>query len=170
MGLPPDSQALPCRIRYVAREHWHVTWAFLGQTNTEIIPELEHYMTQVASRYKPIQALVQPPIWWPSASRAQALACALRPVEALCQLAESLQIALEPLALQTQLKTTKVFIPHLTLARLKPNSRKERLNLSGIALPSFPPLPWLLDHLGLYQSVLTEQEPEYTCLYKTPLG
>jgi 2'-5' RNA ligase len=162
------AEYLPCRIKPVPPEQWHLTWTFLGQTDPAIIPEIQERMTRVSEKHPPIPAYIDPPGWWPQASRAQVLACRVSPRQALVHLASELQEALTPLAKHTQMRVGKAFEPHLTIARLKPASR-QRVNLSQLILPEMPPQPWHLDHLSLNQSTLTGEGPVYHCLFRQKL-
>jgi 2'-5' RNA ligase len=175
-GSPePLTQCIPrpdtnhYKIKQISPEQWHLTWAFLGQTQQEAIPALQESIIQVAQAQSAISGMIQPPVWWPHPKKATAIACPIQPVEPFIKLASDLHATLTPLTRYTQLKASKAFTPHLTIARLKPCIRHQKLNLSAIDLTSIAPQPWYLNELSLIQSVLTEHGPEYTCLFRQQL-
>nr|BFE84021.1 hypothetical protein GCM10020093_066220 [Planobispora longispora] len=52
-ALGPHRAAWP-RLRWIDRENWHLTLAFLGEVPEEVLPGLEVRLGRAASRYAPM--------------------------------------------------------------------------------------------------------------------
>ncbi|HEY9746774.1 MAG TPA: RNA 2',3'-cyclic phosphodiesterase [Oculatellaceae cyanobacterium] len=168
LALESWGEELPFRIKIVPDEQLHLTWCFLGHCHPAIIPKVTQILADATQVHAPIEATVQPPIWWPQASRATGIACPVEPVASFQALAKYLQNLLMPLANVSNQKNAPNFRPHITLARLKAFQRG-RMNLKSFPLSGGVEQPWSVDHISLYQSQLTDEGPIYSRLYTKAL-
>lgn len=172
IALAPDAESretlanlpVPDAVRRVAYDDLHLTLAFLGAIQAPQGHALNDALHVLA---EPLPALdFQGLALWPSAHHPRVLVAryALAPV--LQDMLKGLHRVLRELDLPVE---ARPFQPHVTLARLRPDSpplAAESLQLME-SLHGVPPLH--LDTVGLYASLPVENGPRYRALASVPL-
>lgn len=170
-------------IRWLPASNWHLTWAFLGETSTALIPAIQQGLSETLATQSSLMLSWQQLSWWPSQNRPQVLVCQLQATpetqalaQALWQVVCQAQSALhegKPCPTQApkskKLKHHQSFKPHLTIARLK-----GRGPTHWIPLPELPPLPtglpdWRINAITLFSSKLDSSGAIHTPLYTVTL-
>jgi len=142
-------------LRWVHQELWHVTLAFLGNVDEEILPDLNDRLERAAARHPARQVAFAGAGAFPSAGRASVFWVGMRAAAAdererpvLGRLARSVAAGAERAGVAPDRKR---FHPHLTLARCR-----ERTDLSRLvaALETFAGRSWEADTVHLMRSHL----------------
>jgi|GEM_PF-321636 len=179
------SASLPNTLRWIPPEHWHLTWAFLGDTPADKIPALQENLNQILTDQSVITTAWEQLSWWPSSSRPQILVGQLTPTPELITTAQAIQEAMNRLLPTTSEKNrkSKSFKPHITLARAKTSRNRNRR--SSVPIPeqqSFkykaPLLPappaefpdWQIEGITLFRSELHSAGAVHTALYTVPFN
>lgn len=151
------------KASWVKPENWHMTWHFIGDTPSGILPEIEERVS-VALAGAPGTGITMGKIdFWPNA----------RQPRLMVWLGESGNRVVADVVSRIrgcfpESAEDRPFKPHITLARLKPvrgecgSGNPGRLQLPPSLCP--PPCQWTLRRIGLYQSTLTPQGAIYHCL------
>lgn len=172
-------------LRWIPPEHWHLTWAFLGDTPADQIPALQENLNRILTNQRSITTAWEQLSWWPSPSRPQILVGQLTPTPELITTAQAIRDAMSQLLPTTSEKNkkSKSFKPHITLARAK--TFRNRNKRSSIHMPeqqSFrlkaPLLPappaefpdWQIEGITLFRSELHSAGAVHTALYTVPFN
>ncbi|WP_248960749.1 RNA 2',3'-cyclic phosphodiesterase [Sphaerisporangium perillae] len=150
-AVEPHRDGWP-ELRWVAPQLWHVTMAFLGEVDEDVLPALEVRLARAASRYPAMTLSFGPAGAFSSAARAKVVWLGLRGGgSGLARLAASLAAgARRAGAVHSD---TKPFHPHLTLARARSRTGLDARPLVE-ALGSFSGTPWRADAVHLMRSHL----------------
>jgi RNA 2',3'-cyclic 3'-phosphodiesterase len=171
--------AAPAALRGVLRElaemgravkssdpdHLHVTLKFLGETHSELVPEISSILTDAGCRCGRCTLTLVGLGAFPHAQRPNVIWAGLEGAQGLQSLAAELESALEPRGFP---KENRPFVPHLTLARIKakpPQSLRELLARTektrfGTAT---------IESVEFFRSDLGPDGPKYTVLATAPL-
>ncbi len=158
-------------VRWVNTESMHLTLWFLGETATELLPQLGAALRQATigqvafalslSHAGAFPNLRRPNVVWVGVGGA---------IPVLQQINERLGTALEPLGFT---RDPRPFHPHLTLGRVKREAEpasQERLGTAIRQLPPFDDLLWQVERIVLFQSDLRPEGAVYTALDDARLG
>ena len=124
--LSPDA-------RWVRREGMHVTLKFIGHAvqtgDTEKLDAVRTALAGVRSD-RPVEMRFRGVGFFPNASRPRVIWCGVQASENLAPLAADIDKVLEPLGIS---KEDRAYVPHLTLARFKPerSGKRGRSNRGG---------------------------------------
>ncbi len=156
-------------IRWEPRSKWHITLRFLGDVEAAEVPELCAAIDEVCRGRSGFSAKVANVGAFPSLKRPRVLWAGIETEgEYLEDLHKSLRTATDRFANKPD---EKRFRPHLTLARMKTESRR---TLSQIA-PAVHPFSdldfgsWNVDGVELWRSLLKPGGSQYELLNRTPL-
>ncbi|MEZ0371504.1 MAG: RNA 2',3'-cyclic phosphodiesterase [Candidatus Sericytochromatia bacterium] len=142
------------RVRWSRTENLHLTLNFLGDTSSELIPELLLLLEEVAARTPVLDLTLHSLDAFPKLRQAHVLVWRMAENEALNELYTTLSNGMAVLGI---LPEPRPYRPHLTLARIKPPQPLAEL-------PKPTPLSFESTHVVLFQSVLRPEGPEYTAL------
>lgn len=145
--------------RFVPRENYHLTIAFLGDVSERDLAEAMTVLDEAASRFDPVEL---PPDGLGKFGRANdaTLWLGFTQDPALMELAAFVRAELDDASVSFD---AKPFLPHLTIAR--------RAALDHGMLPALPfPAPAQTDELTLFKSTLTGDGAIYEPIYTVRLG
>lgn len=115
-AIGPWREAYP-RARWVPRENWHVTLAFLGSTYPRLIPWVQRQLADVAARTPPFETCLGGLGAFPSVGRARVLWAGLDDEDG--EIAK-LAVAVRDSLAREFPPETRPFSAHLTVARSDP--------------------------------------------------
>jgi 2'-5' RNA ligase len=146
-------------LRPVAPAALHVTLLFLGDRDAAEVEGLLAATRVVPAAAPPFLVGLGALRLLPSTRRPRVLAAELDSGGALEALAAAARTAASAVGIDVD---PRPFLPHLTLARLRPGSA------SLEAVP--PPGPLAFGHVGLYESLLAASGARYRALWRAPLA
>lgn len=145
-------------LRAVAPATLHVTLRFLGEREAADVEALLAAAGELPAAAPPFQARCGALRLLPSTRRPRVLAAELDSDGALEALAAAARAVASAVGIEPD---PRPFLPHLTLARLRPGPA------SLEAVP--PPGPLAFGHVGLYESRLAASGARYRALWRAPL-
>ncbi len=146
------------RIRWVAPEHWHLTWLFMGNVLSQSLPDIEQRLQTALQNFSPVHAALASPQAWPNARKSRTLVWPVEPSLEIAAMAQTLRQTLP------EFRAEQAFKPHVTIARLK---EPQGIRPGAFALPpdvAEPPGRWRIEEIALVQSTLTPEGPIYETL------
>ncbi len=149
-------------VRWVKESNIHLTIKFLGDIPSSQVKDVSSAVKQLCSDLEPFTLELDRPGVFPDLRRPRVLWIGLKgPADSLAGVQNLVE---ETLFLQGFPKEKRLFIPHITVGRIKgrPPSSKSLARFLKTDLPSSKSA---IDRLCLYKSVLTPSGPVYT-----PLG
>ncbi|MCA1834609.1 MAG: RNA 2',3'-cyclic phosphodiesterase [Actinomycetota bacterium] len=150
----------PAGVRWVPRENLHLTMKFLGWVADERLSDIAGAVADAVDQMVDFSVRLGEAGAFPSARRARVLWLGLLdPAGGLVALARSLEDAFVLLGFAAEVRT---FVPHLTIARLKPPSPVS----VEVAVP--PTDPFVVDRVTLFESKLGRPAPTYIPLSTFP--
>lgn len=155
---------LPWRIKWIPPTQWHLTWLFLGNVQTEKIASVQTSLNSALTSIAPVEVTLRDVTIWPSARKARLIVCGLDADSRLLQISDAIRQALP------EYPADKPFVPHITLARLKPDISGLKPRPADWSLPPFSHAIWPLGDVVLYSSQLTAAGPVYEALESISLG
>jgi RNA 2',3'-cyclic 3'-phosphodiesterase len=154
-------------IAWTKREHLHVTLRFFGNVSVENLMLIKEVVSLLTSTIVPMSLTFEDLVFFPNRRQARIAALQLK-AEGLEKL---VTVARDGLRNIGQPPENRPFIPHVTLARLKPMSGMERLKMKNLwPESSRPELPiWPVTEITLIQSQLSPGGSIYTPIGIFPL-
>lgn len=159
--IPPDNtavlSALCARLQtqrgwhWVDERNWHITLAFLGETEGKYVSALSELGERVAANHECSTLMLDSLQWWPTPSRPRLLAAVAENAGALPPLRKELGSGLRDLGINFDGKPLR---PHVTLMRLE-----RGVEIFDLSLPPCR-VHIDVDTLALYRS---ERERGETC-------
>ena len=153
-------------VKPVAAHNLHITLKFLGDTDPEIVPEIEAIVNQAASSETAFQWTFRGVGAFPSPKRPSVVWAGIENAEPCIRMATQLNESLETLGFSAE---KREFHPHLTLARIKGRPPRELFDLLEQHENTFFGTG-SVNAIELIQSELTPEGPVYTMLLKAPLA
>jgi 2'-5' RNA ligase len=155
--------------RWVRPENLHLTLKFIGYYEEEGLERLSSELRAATERCRPFQAALGGCGSFPSQRKARVvwvgMATGAPEAEAV---ARKLDARLEKVGVQRE---KRGFRGHLTLARIKqPHDCTATLEDMVLRLEGLKEMPFEVDEVVLYRSILRPQGPEYTALQRFSLG
>jgi len=151
------------KARWVPRENMHVTLKFLGRTSPRLEGWVHQQVGTVAAGHGQVTSRLTALGSFPSAARARVLWVGIEdPKGAFASLAGALDVALE----QAFTPESRVFSPHLTVARNDPPLKLDE----GFARTRIEPVGFLVDRIVLFRSHLRRPAPRYEPIAAFALG
>ncbi len=155
--------------RWVRLENLHLTLKFIGDYEKDEMDRLSNEVRATAQRCEPFEALLGGSGAFPSPRRARiiwvAVSSGVREAEAV---ARKLNARLEKVGVK---KEERAFRGHLTLARLR-QVRDCTAMLAGVEgrLEGLRDMPFRVDEVVLYRSILKPEGPVYSVVERMALG
>jgi len=166
-GLLSRLKGLDSGVRWVAPENLHVTLKFLGNVEEGKVEAIRGALSGALSGFKPFAIRLKGLGAFPSAKRPRVVWMGVEEGnEELSALARAVEVALERLGFPRE---GREFVAHVTLGRVK--SRASGGLLRFLERPEgIPEVRQEVREVVLMRSVLRPEGPEYTPLFKFPLG
>ena len=152
-------------LKWVHEKNLHITLKFCGECPPGIVEEFAASYGKFcgSESLSPFSLTLGSPGALPSLSRMSTLYAGLQgQLQSLSAAAERAGEAAEKSGME---RNTRLFLPHITLARAR-----TPLRLFREELPEFPPLDWTVNSIVLMKSTLRPAGPEYSPLFTWPLG
>ena len=149
-------------IRWLERDAWHVTLAFLGDVDADEIPGIEAQLPDLVAGMGPILLVPDAVLPWPRAEEARTLSCRLRPETGIGELHNRVAGALGA-------TERRRFRPHITLGRVRGGRR-----IDLVDHPATSPAPELptsvAEEVVLYRSHQGATSTTYEAIARVPLA
>ena len=154
------------KIKWVEPRNIHLTVKFLGETKESQIEPIKNEIKSIGAKYQAMSSDIINIGAFPNLQKPQVIWVGMREVpRELMPLVADVENATHRLGWE---KERRPFKPHFTLGRVKDDRDLQKLT---DALPRyfFPAIPFSMQRLTLFQSILTPQGPRYTSLLDIPL-
>lgn len=160
---------VPYPIKWVPPDNWHLTWVFLGNTSSEALENICGQLPGLLHGLEPLTLDLNQCAFWPSQKKPQVLVWYTQTDRGpVFDLARALESAFFP-----DKHAGQKWIPHITLARLKPKDaiiQQTRPVSQAAAQRIFPnPHSWRIESIHVYESFLKPTGAEYHSLYTCPV-
>jgi len=157
----------PAGARWVSDAALHVTLAFLGSIDAELLPRLRDALASAVGDLVPFDVTLGSPGAFPSAARPRVLWIGIASGgDPFCRLAGAVRAAMAPLPVE---KEERPFRPHLTIARVRSPSRAPTLT-ADLRRVRLAETGWRVRNVTLFESVPGAGGPTYRALATVPLG
>jgi 2'-5' RNA ligase len=151
-------------VRWTPPSDYHITLAFLGETEESRIPELQSIIERIATEHAPIETKAEGLDAFPGIHSGRVIWIGIHNKKTL----RALQENLVALLLQHHFQPpAEGFVPHVTIARLR-NLHSVKSCIDPFLRRSWGPLT--IDELTLYKSEVFGPYPKYTPLFTQPLS
>jgi RNA 2',3'-cyclic 3'-phosphodiesterase len=168
--IPPDNSAVLSALcsrlqtqrgwHWVDERNWHITLAFLGETDGNCVSALSELGEQVAANHPSSTLTLDSLQWWPTPSRPRLLAAVAENAGALPQLRKQLAAGLRDRGINFDGKPLR---PHVTLMRLE-----RGIDLFDLSLPPCS-IRIDIETLALYRSERQHGETRYRPIWQRDL-
>jgi 2'-5' RNA ligase len=148
-------------------EAFHLTFAFLGEQNQDLVAPLCRGLESALSSLQPVSVIASNSGFFPSEARARVVWIALQPEEPLKRIAAAVRAALRASKVDFD---DKPYLPHLTLARIRDRWSAANIERFRAALSGFATEAAAVDSVILYQSRLSPRGAIHTALQRVLLG
>lgn len=147
MCLMEDLKHVCTGARWVQRDDLHITIAFLGETEPDLVPVISDILQDIACKYKSQATRITTLGAFPNSSRASVLWAGIEKNQQINTIAEAIR---DKLSEQTPPINfdSKPFKPHITLARFKTQQ-----NINSIFQQEFEDIMFNLNTIVLYETV-----------------
>ncbi len=154
------------KIKWVDTSSMHITLKFLGETDEELLPDIQDKIAQVTANYEKTRLSLQGIGVFPNVYRPRVLWMGVDADPQIAKIAAGLEESLADLGFEPE---TREFKPHLTLGRIKflRNRHKLQKILETYRDVHFQDID--VDKVILFRSTLTPQGPVYTVIREFPL-
>jgi RNA 2',3'-cyclic 3'-phosphodiesterase len=164
--VEPLRTAAP-ELRWASRESWHLTLAFLGEVDEQVLPELSTRLERAAGRYPSQRLAITSGGAFPSLARARVIWAGIRAEgPSLAALAASVSAGARRAGAPPPDECRK-YRPHLTLARCRQPVDATHLTQ---ALAGFAGSEWTATSISLMSSHLGAGQPRHEELARWPLS
>jgi RNA 2',3'-cyclic 3'-phosphodiesterase len=148
---------LGSRIRWVAPENWHLTWAFLGAIPEPEVALIQARLHQALKNTRAGVLSLTQTAFWPTLRHPRQLVWEGDP-----SVPSILAIYKQVYAVLPTFLPEKTFRPHITLARFKTADPRRFSQIPSTLWPKSQ--GWGVEAVHLYQSTLSPQGPRYDSL------
>jgi 2'-5' RNA ligase len=154
-------------IKLVEPKNIHITLKFLGDTDQDLIDQIEEIMKNSVKEIKPFDIELTNNGVFPNPNYIKVIWIGLKQVEKIVQISKKIDVQLNKIGFK---KEKREFSPHLTIARVKSARNKDKLIdvLSKYKEYEFGKLS--INSIKLKQSELTKKGPIYTTLREVKIG
>lgn len=150
--------------KWVRPENYHITLNFLGDIDEKFLPIISSSLEEVASKFDSFSLKVVGMGAFPDETRGRVIWVGVQNSVQLQSLQKDCEKILKQLGFDFD---DKIFIPHLTVARLRSHRRLGDI-ISPLAKQRFGNLT--VDKITLYESKLQGNYPVYSAVLSFPLG
>ena len=153
-------------LKMVNLDNLHVTLKFLGDTDEEIVNEIQSVMQDAVSGIRPFNIAVRGSGAFPNLNRISVVWAGMEGAEPLAKIAGKIDAGLENLGFKRE---KRKFSPHVTIARVKGGRNKELLAqvIENNKTTHFGEIQ--VNEIILKKSVLTPSGPIYSDIVKIEL-
>lgn len=154
------------RVRWIVRQQMHVTVCFLGDTGSDRLEPIRGVLAELAHDRAALRLQLGETLSvFGSSRRARALVAPVVGPDArhLAALQRELAARLQAHGFQPE---RRPYIPHITLARVKPAGDVRRWLVEETL--HLPPIPFLAESMRFYSSTLTSNGGVYSLLDELP--
>ncbi len=153
-------------IKVVKPELLHVTLKFLGQTDENLVPEIESRIAAACAGITPFRLRLKGMGAFPSLSNIRVVWVGIENGDPLGKIADALEKSTSELGFKEE---KRGFKPHLTLARMRSGRNVASVQdiLRSNAASEFG--EYLIDSVKLKKSVLSPQGPTYSTVHEHKL-
>ena len=153
-------------VKWVEPRNLHLTLKFLGEIQEEKVPSLTDALRAAAAAAAPFSISLEGVGAFPRIQHPRVLWVGIKEgKEALERLAGAIEETCNPLGFPAE---ERAFSPHLTIGRIRSNKRHSALEKELQEISFHAGEPAAVDHLTLFQSVLSSRSPTYTKLAEIP--
>jgi len=155
------ARVIPNRaVNWIPSDNFHLTVKFLGNTSPHLLEPIARKLNQVAHATSEFDMSLQSIGVFPNFARARVLWIGIPdPTSQLATLAKSLDFELSELGFVPE---SRVYVPHLTIAKLRQTPRNLEQVLEPYFTRSFGQVE--VDRLRLYQSTVSSKGSTYELL------
>jgi len=143
--------------RWQTDDQLHLTLRFIGDADRHMTGDIAAALAGVSQ--PPFEIALKGLGWFESRGRPDALWAGVTPQEPLKALHKKIDRALERVGIAPE---TRAFVPHITLARLRPSAGPLGALIEQAGVLASPPFP--VDAFGLYESDLTPDGAVYSLM------
>ncbi len=153
-------------IRWLSGFHLHLTLKFLGNVETDDIPKLAEQLRGIGT-FPRIPVSIEGTGLFPDERKARILWLGIRKGAAeLISLQQSITLAL---AETYPPDPRDNFKPHITIGRVRPKVKPDKIDFTPFLNTVYNPINFTINEFILYESILTQDGPQYTVLEKFSL-
>lgn len=145
--------------RWTRTENLHITLVFLGDVREKEIPELAAILKGICAQTRPFELSLQSITTAPPKKKPRMIWANFAKHPEFTDLTNKMKRFLSPFQNERPEHDSKDPIPHLTLARFKPNPRLSRRKFRPLDLPDL-----VIKECDLMESELSESGSNYTIL------
>ena len=160
----------PAPLKWVEMDHLHLTVKFIGEIDDLKVNQIEKILNRSLETQAPFEIEVCGLGMYPHNNHPRVIWLGITGGEPLVRLHNVLDEDLAALGIKRE---GQPFASHLTIARVRRNATPSSVKSIGQTLSQFTVEPLgaiTIDHVHLYQSVLTPSGPIYTPLFSVPLN
>jgi len=156
-------------LKPVKPENCHITLKFLGETQTETVPEICRAVENTLKGERIFSIKLSEFGCFPCIKKAQVLWLSFTDTDnGLKRIAEKINCSLENFGYK---KEKRPFRPHMTIARVRRNAGSRNFeSIKNEFLKKMYNDYIKIDIITFFESILTPDGPVYKVLYKIPLG
>lgn len=170
-ALRSDDELLTLPIRWQLPEGLHLTLAFLGETEGEVLLDAWPRVLDAAARCRPLPLQLHEPEAFPDSQHPRLVAAAVHgDRDDLAAFQRDVSAALAASGYEPE---TRAFRPHVSLGRLRPPLLRGQAAAISAALRARPwggTDPFTARQVTLFRSDLFPDGARYTVLAEAPLG
>ncbi len=144
----------------------HITLKFLGDTDEDLVPEIEEIMKDAVSDVRPFTMKLKGAGAFPNLNRISVIWAGMENADSLGEIAGKVDSGLVGLGFEPE---RRKFSPHVTIARVKSSKNKDELVnvITQFQSTEFGEVP--VNKIILKKSVLTPQGPIYSDMIEISL-
>ena len=168
VGLQRELAGAKADVKWVREEQLHVTLRFLGEITEPQRQSVEGVLREAAGRSGPFQAALSSVGAFPTTSAPRVIWVGMEPGRAeMEQLARMVEEGLRRVGFPDE---DRPFVAHVTLGRVRSSKNLAALASKLKQTSWTPPAAFAVDHLTLFESVLSSSGPTYTPLAYLPFA
>lgn len=155
--------SLRSKVKWTARDNWHVTLKFLGSVAEEELPNIQNELGDI--HHPPFTMRPGSPICFPNWNKPRVIGLGfMEGAEEAAALAHLVDNAMHDLAFKKEARTFKA---HLTMGRIKHLAQDDWRKIMTDKSPQWP--QFQVTHFTLWESNLTQTGPTYHTIKEFPL-
>lgn len=166
-ALQGELKQIPTDVKWVAKDQLHLTLRFFGEVDQPRREHIERILADTVPRLTQVAAQLGKPGCFPDSGLPRVLWVGFGQGEAaLREIASTLEAALSATGLKSE---DRAFVPHVTIGRNRSGRGMRELRAALQQTAWRPPAGFIVEHVTLFESVLSSAGPSYTALGRWPL-